>query len=108
MVFYEPTKNLVGTLALKGDEKEPMVAKLGQPGKVKGRLLTEDGNPLAKAVIEIHFVERTAEEMHEKIHQGTYVETEADGRFEFSNVIPGAKLSLQLAQGQRRLGSVMQ
>ena len=69
--FFEPTKNLVGTLTLKGDEKEPVTAKLGQPGKVTGRLRDEDGKPLAKVVVDLYFGDLAASEIHKEIHRAT-------------------------------------
>lgn len=101
MVFYELTKKLVGTLRLKGDEKEPVTVRLGQCGTIKGRLLDEDGKPLAKVVVDLYFLDRPASEIHKEIHRANLVETDADGRFQIENVIPGPKFSLWFKQGVR-------
>ena len=106
MVFFEPTKNLVGTLRLKGEEKEPATVKLGQPGKLKGRLLDEGGRPMARVVVDLLFPDRTAAEIHGEIYRATVVETDADGRFEFNSVIPDLKFSLWWTQGKRRFEPV--
>ena len=68
MVFYEPAKQLVGTLKLQGDEKEPVTVRLGPPGKLKGRFLDEDGKPLAKVLVDLDFRDQTAREMHDRIY----------------------------------------
>jgi hypothetical protein len=99
MVFYEPTKKLTGTLALKGDEKEPTVATLGRPAVIKGRLFAEDGKPLAGIVINLHFPERTAAEMHDQIHRAKLVETDIDGKFQMDEIIPGQSFSLWFNRG---------
>src|SRR5262249_56321579 len=58
MVFYEPTRKLFGTLRLKGDEKGPLVVRLGPGGAVRGRLVGPDGRPLAGVVVKVYHRER--------------------------------------------------
>ena len=99
MVLYEPTKKLVGTLALKGDEKEPTVATLGRPGSVKGRLIAEDGTPLMNIAINVHFPERAVAEMHDHIHRAKLIETDSDGKFQMDEIVPGQNFSLTFSRG---------
>jgi RNA polymerase sigma factor (sigma-70 family) len=94
MVFYEPGRKLMGTLTLKGDEKGPVVAKLGPSGGVRGRLVTEDGKPLAKVVVEPHYAVREAEEVHEFVHRAKQVVTDANGAFQIDELIPGVGFTL--------------
>ncbi len=96
MVFYEPTKKLIGSLALKGDEKVPAVVKLGPPGVIKGRLVGEDGKPVVGVAVNLYFSERTAEEINDHIHRANLVETDSDGKFQIDDVIPGANFSIAL------------
>jgi RNA polymerase sigma factor (sigma-70 family) len=107
MVFYAPAKKLAGTLALKGDEKGAAVVKLGPAGAVKGRLVGEDGNALVGVVVNIYFRERQAEEMHLHIHRAKLVETDADGKFQIDEVIPGLKLKWQFKRGTRTFEPLM-
>ena len=99
MVFYEPAKKLIGTLALKGDEKEPSVATLGRPGLIKGRLIAEDGKPWAGVIVSLSFSEGTAEEMHRHIQRAKLIETDSDGKFQIDEIIPGKKFSVAFTRG---------
>jgi RNA polymerase sigma factor (sigma-70 family) len=108
LVFYEPRKKLIGTLALKGDEKTPTIVKLNQPGTTRGQLLGVDDKPLAKVAVELHFHDGTANAIHQFIHHANSFETDAEGRFQIDNVIAGPKFSLSLTQGKRRLEPVIQ
>jgi RNA polymerase sigma factor (sigma-70 family) len=101
MVFFEPATKLLGTLAFKGDEKEAAVVTLGAAGVVKGRLVGEDGKPLVGVVVNLHFPERTAAQIHDHIHRAKLVETDSAGAFQIDEVIPGPKFSLWFKQGVR-------
>src|SRR5205823_12613155 len=47
LFVYHAGKKLGGSVTVRGDETEPVVAKLGALGQVTGRLRDADGNPLA-------------------------------------------------------------
>jgi hypothetical protein len=67
------------------------------------------GKPLAKVVVDLHFfLDRNAAQIHKEVHRANFVETDADGRFQFDNVIPGPKFMLWLAQGKRQLEEVIE
>jgi hypothetical protein len=101
LVFYEPGKKLMGLLRLKGDEKEPAVARLGPAGSVRGRLLGEGGKPLAGVTVRLYHRERPAEEIHRHAHRSRVIETDADGRFLIDEVVPGVKFGLSFSRGRR-------
>src|SRR5262249_11847037 len=101
MVFYEPTKKLFGTLALKGDEKEPATVTLGPGGSVTGRLLGEDGKPLSGVTVRLYHRDRVAEEIHDYAHRAVLVETDADGNFRIDDVVPGLKFNLSFRRGKQ-------
>jgi RNA polymerase sigma factor (sigma-70 family) len=101
LVFHDPVRKLFGVLRLKGDEKEKVVVKLGPAGSVKGRIVGEDGRPLAGATVRLHHRERTAEEMHEHVHRAIVVETDADGKFRMDEVVPGVTFGLWFTRGRR-------
>jgi RNA polymerase sigma factor (sigma-70 family) len=96
VAFLEPKRKLVGTLMLKGDEKDPAVATLGRPGRVKGKLVNSAGDPIAGAVVKLGYEHRAAEEIDRRVN-GDWrsteprVETNAAGEFEIEMVIPGEK-----------------
>jgi hypothetical protein len=100
VVFYEPMKKLVGSLSLKGDEKDPAIVKLGPAGVVTGRVAGEDGKPLAGVAVSLYHRERTATEIHNQVHRAKGVETDADGKFQIDEVIPGARFALSFGQGK--------
>jgi len=101
MVFYEPKKKLIGTLALGGDEKEPAVATLDQPGSLKGRLIAEDGKPLVGVVINLYFSDRTGGAIQRHIYLAKLIETNADGKFQMDEIIPGQNISLTFSRGKQ-------
>jgi RNA polymerase sigma factor (sigma-70 family) len=101
VVFHDPAGKRFATVRLKGDEKEVVVVKLGPGGAVKGRLIGEDGKPLAGVAVRLYHRERVAEEMHAHIHRASLVETDADGRFRIDGVVPGVPFYLALSRGQQ-------
>jgi hypothetical protein len=102
IVFYEPERKLAGTLKMKGDEKQPLVVKLGPTGTIKGRLLDADGKPLAGMVVDLRYSEKAAEEIHERAHEGKEILSGADGAFAFDEVIPGWEFDLSFRRAARK------
>jgi RNA polymerase sigma factor (sigma-70 family) len=102
MVFCEPNKKLAGTLTLKGDEKQPVVAKLGPAGSIQGRLLDADGKPLAGVEVDLRYRDSEAEEIDQIIHEGKQIVTDANGAFTFDELIPRLKFELSIRRGWRR------
>src|SRR5262249_51336378 len=94
MVVHEEAQKLCGTRRLKGGERDEAVVRLGGGGSVCGRLVDADGKPLAGVAVQLYHRERTAEEMHAHVHRARPVRTDAGGRFQIDEVIPGVKFSL--------------
>jgi RNA polymerase sigma factor (sigma-70 family) len=104
MVFYHAERKLAGTLTLKGDEKPPVVVKLGPPGSIKGRLLDEGGKPLAGVAVGVLFYhQRVAQEVHKIIHHDKQAVTDANGEFTVDELIPVQKFELSFQVGKRKL-----
>jgi 5-hydroxyisourate hydrolase-like protein (transthyretin family) len=101
LVFYEPGRKLFGILRLKGDEKTPAQVKLGPGGVVTGRVVGEDGRPLAGVAVRLYHRERQAEEVHAHVHRSSPIETDADGKFRIEEVVPGVKLGLWFSRARR-------
>ena len=54
LIFAHKGRRLVGSVIIKGEDSqsdEPLVVRLDRPGSIKGRLLDEDGLPLAGATL---------------------------------------------------------
>jgi hypothetical protein len=101
MCFYEPTRKLIGTLVLSGDEKKPAVVTLEKAGILKGRLVGEDGKPLVGVAVNLYFRQGTATRIHDYIHQTKLVETDAEGNFQIDDLVPGQKFTLLFRRGVR-------
>jgi hypothetical protein len=104
MVFYHAERKLAGTLTLKGDEKSPVVAKLGPAGSIKARLLDADGKPLAGVTVGVHYRQRVASEIDHIIsHDTKEGVTDANGEFTVHELIPQQKIELSFQLGKRKL-----
>jgi RNA polymerase sigma factor (sigma-70 family) len=102
MVFFHPGRKLAGAITIKGDEKAPVVAKLGPAGTIKGRLLDADGAPLAGVAIDVGYGPREAREIHNILFESRQIVTDAAGTFTCDDLIPGVKFNLSFHQGKRR------
>ncbi len=100
IVFYHPEKKLAGMRRLKGDEKEPILVRLGPTGAIKGRLLDGAGKPRVGVTVEVNYQDREAEEIH-RVSQKPIV-TDVNGAFTFDAVIPGLKFELSFQRGTQR------
>jgi hypothetical protein len=99
VAFLEPTRKLVGTLYLKGDEKEPATVTLAPGGRVKGKLVNAAGEPIANAVVILGYEHRAADEINRRVHgdwrfADAPIETNAAGEFAIDVVIPGEKFTV--------------
>lgn len=103
VVFCNPARKLAGTLRLKGDEKGPLVAKLGPAGALEGRLIDSSGKPLAGVEVEVRYRDGEAAEIEWAVHGYKPPVTDAAGRFTLDAVVPGLKLELGFRRGERRL-----
>ncbi|HEY7154360.1 MAG TPA: sigma-70 family RNA polymerase sigma factor [Gemmataceae bacterium] len=102
MVFFHPSRKLAGSLTLKGDEKQPVVVKLGSVGVIKGQLLDTNGKPLAGVTVDVRYRNREAEEIHHDVHKAKQIVTDTAGMFTLDELIPELKFELSFRQGKRR------
>jgi RNA polymerase sigma factor (sigma-70 family) len=100
-VFYEPSRGLIGSLTLKGDETQEVTVNLGPGATIKGRLVDEAGKPLAKVAVEMFHRDRAAEEIHQFACRTKPVESAADGTFLITDVVPGSKFYPNFTLGTR-------
>jgi hypothetical protein len=94
LIFYERTRKLCGTLTLKGDEKGPVVFRLQPCGAVRGRVVGEDGNPVAGVNINLTYYQGEFWGIHAFLHGAHPVVTDAGGRFTIDQLVPGVNFQL--------------
>jgi RNA polymerase sigma factor (sigma-70 family) len=87
LVFFDPARSLAATLTLQGDEKAPLTVTLRPTGTVKGRLVGEDGKPLAGVVVDLNYHDWRAAVLHANPLWHRQLVTGADGSFSIQTVI---------------------
>jgi len=101
LTIYHPEKNLGGTITIRSDEKEPLVAKLDPAGRLTGRLLDLDGSPLVGAQVSIGPQSYISRDLYQKANPtGKPIRTDKDGRFTLTGIVPGISFSLQTQREQ--------
>ncbi|MFO0807828.1 MAG: sigma-70 family RNA polymerase sigma factor [Gemmataceae bacterium] len=94
LTAYEPTRKLVGALALKGDEAGPLTLTLGAGGVVTGRLLADDGTPLKGYGVRPKYAADEGMVVEAMIARSATDETNAAGTFRLAAVLPGVPFDL--------------
>jgi protocatechuate 3,4-dioxygenase beta subunit len=101
LAFYHPEKRLGGTATVRGDEKEPVVVKLGPLARLTGRLLDTDGQPLAGAEVSLGTNRVIDGELYRfATPAGARAVTDKDGRFTLDDAVPGIWFYLQIRKGK--------
>jgi RNA polymerase sigma factor (sigma-70 family) len=98
--LYHADKRLGAVVKVRGDEREPVVAKLQPLGRVTGRLLEVDGRPFAGASVLLvvnNDIDRAL--YRSAFPDGKQAVTDKDGRFTLDNVVPGVWFYLQIRKG---------
>jgi len=86
-------------LLLRGDEKEPVVVRLGRAGSVVGRLLKSDGKPLADTVVTVILSDNPGRELYRLAQHKPKARTDKDGRFRLEGIAPDVKFHLGYVDG---------
>jgi RNA polymerase sigma factor (sigma-70 family) len=95
LVFVHLERKLAGTLVVRGDEKKDVTVQLEPWGTVTGRVLNEDGKPMAKVRIHLgytrspFFIPSTWWAPH-----AAFLQTDRDGHFRAEGLVPGLKALL--------------
>jgi len=95
LLFAHLERGFGGHLTLRGDEKSAATVKLEPFGKIGGRFVDEDGQPMAGVRVDLFFTHRY---IRQPIHWWNTgrdeITTDREGRFQIEKIIPGLKLSL--------------
>ena len=101
VLFYHAERRLAGALTVRGDEKEPPVARLVPTGCVTGRVLDREGQPIVGASIDLSSPDRIASELYRQLGQRQkMIHTAKDGRFRIEGIVPEVKFTLSITQGR--------
>ncbi len=105
VLFVHPDRKLAGELVIRENEKDAVKVQLEPWAAVAGRLLDEEGQPLAGARIQImiphaiYFLPAT----WWVFPQGGEVKTDRDGRFRVEGLTPGMKFRLSVSRDNKFL-----
>ncbi len=100
LLFLHAQRRLGGTLTLHGDEKEPVIVRLGRAGAVTGCVLDADGQPLAVADVNLILSEQTGFELYREARYHPTARTDKDGRFRIEGIVPEVKFTLGIVKGR--------
>jgi hypothetical protein len=104
LVFYREKERQVGFAELRGDEKGPVAVRLQSWGKVQGRILDADGQPVPG--LSVALVCRDANRQERAFQTGPLakpVTTDRDGRFQVEGLVPGLPFELHVITKGRPL-----
>ncbi|HEX7449542.1 MAG TPA: M56 family metallopeptidase [Pirellulales bacterium] len=99
LCLLHPERHLAGGVTLTGDEHEIVTVRLGAAASIAGRALDESGAPVADAVVQINYARAIARELDRfaTLDQPA-VKTDADGRFQIGDIVPGERFALDFKQ----------
>jgi RNA polymerase sigma factor (sigma-70 family) len=107
--FRHAEKNLIGSVTLRGDEKEAPVVKMQPASVVVGRVLDAAGKPMAGMAISFQLTESRADGLiRQKLYgrSPSQATTDADGRFRLEGMFPGLEMEIYAGQPGRRVLAV--
>src|SRR5581483_4071184 len=96
VAFVHKGRRLAGHVELRGDEKGPVTDKLEPWGAVAGRVLDDEGNPLAGAECHVGYGSNMIRWLFEDGR--AKVMTDAEGRFRVEGLFPGVPFGLGFAR----------
>lgn len=103
LLFVHRQQKLAGKLDVRGDEKGDVTVKLEPWGVLTGRVLDEDGRPLAGVRVHLGFPHPMFFEPATwwAPPQGEDVRTDRDGRFRAEGLTPGMTIRMSLASDRQ-------
>jgi hypothetical protein len=93
VIFRHPEKNLAARLEVRGDQEDPLTARLLPGGKLNGRVLDAAGEPLANARIDLLLGKKDGQLLQVQTFLA-HVRADKEGRFTVEGVLPETGLML--------------
>jgi RNA polymerase sigma factor (sigma-70 family) len=101
LIFQHPEKNLAARLEVRGDEKDPLTARLQPGGKLTGRVLDAAGQPLADAGISVLLGKQEGQFATVQTFIAS-ARTDKEGRFTIEGLLPETELILLVGITERK------
>ncbi len=101
LAFAHAGRKLAGSITVRGDEAGPVTVRLQAMATLSGRLLDEDGKPLADAQVSLAYADYASRAVSGYSGRPTPggVKTDADGRFVVRDVLPDLPFALVFRKG---------
>jgi RNA polymerase sigma factor (sigma-70 family) len=101
LALHHAERKLGGLVTVRGDEKEPVVARLSPLGRVTGRLLDGDGQPLAGVTVSISPRRKIENALYERADAVVNpVRADKDGRFTVEGIVAEMPFYLSFRKGK--------
>ncbi len=100
VAFAHKERKLLGHVLLGADAPEPVTVRLQPGAALTGRLLDEDGKPLAGVTVIAGYRVNEARWLADEMTGGKPIQTDADGRFRIENIFPGLRFNLVIRKGR--------
>jgi RNA polymerase sigma factor (sigma-70 family) len=97
--FVHKESKLVGHVVLRGDEKGPVTVRMDPWGVLTGRLVGDDGKPVAGVRLGWHYLALPVPGLAPPPEPFT---TDAEGRFRVEGLAPGVKFEITLSGGAKK------
>jgi hypothetical protein len=110
LVFYEPGKKLFAAVALKSDEKGPVVVRLLPLGVVRAKVVDGADKPVSGVNVNLTYYNAGMNTdgyfmgVHAFVHGADQVVTDASGTFVIDEVIPGIEFQIWRRYASKRSG----
>ncbi|WP_406698202.1 sigma-70 family RNA polymerase sigma factor [Singulisphaera sp. Ch08] len=102
--FIHRGRKLAGSLALRGDETDPLTAQLQPWGTVIGRVVDEEGKPRTDVEIFSTTRERPDPEAGDLVEKPT---VDGEGRFRIEGLVPGVKYDALGSAPKKATGPIL-
>jgi RNA polymerase sigma factor (sigma-70 family) len=103
VVFLHVAKKLAALVTLRGDEKEPVTARLAPAAILTGRVLDADGQPVAGAEVYELYSTSTGRQLTKSQVRWFRPRTDKEGRFRLEGLVPGLPLDFGFVKGRQML-----
>src|SRR5262249_15900896 len=101
LALHHAERHLGGLVTVRGDEKEPVAARLSPPGRGTGRLLDGDGQPLAGMTVSISPRRKIETALYDRANAvASPVRADKDGRFVVEGIVAEMPFYLGFRKGK--------